>query len=219
MSSLARPILNQMSTGLTWERVGMMLVVLVPLVAWHQDELYVWGWTAVAAMLVVRTRSGQVSLRWGGLAAGLVALAAMGHPWNRHALLYLGAALAMTLTPKRNEISRQAASSDVWIATVLYGVGIWGGWLFEGSSPRPRLARRLVGLGTSLVPYAQPRTRGRLPGMLAAFDGFFTHVASRGSACESSGANHIVDVDVVGGLWGHSWSRSMAFGHRRGGLV
>ena len=113
----------------------MMLVVLVPFVAWHQDELYVWGWTAVPAMLVLRLMSKQVSLQWVGLAIGLVAVASMGHPWNRHVLLYLGAALAMTLTPKRSEIARQAASLDVWIATVLYGVGIWGGWLFEWSSP------------------------------------------------------------------------------------
>ncbi|MGB0149683.1 MAG: hypothetical protein ACPF87_02200 [Flavobacteriales bacterium] len=135
MSSFARPFLEWISAGLTWERLVMMLMVLVPFVVWHQDELYVWGWTAVAAMLVLRLMSKQVSLQWVGLAIGLVAVASMGHPWNRHALLYLGAALAMTLTPKRNEIARQATSMDVWIATGLYGVGIWGGWLFEWSSP------------------------------------------------------------------------------------
>ena len=135
MSSFARPFLERISAELTWERVVMMLVVLVPFVAWHQDELYVWGWTAVAAMLVLRLMSKQVSLKWVGLAIGLVAVASMGHPWNRHAFLYLGAALAMTMTPKRNEIARQATGMDVWIATGLYGFGIWGGWLFEWSSP------------------------------------------------------------------------------------
>ena len=54
-----------------------------------------------------------------------------------------------------------------------------------GTGHRPRLACRLVGLGTSLVPAAQPRTRGRMPGMPSAFDGFFTHVACRGFASES----------------------------------
>ena len=62
MSSFARPFLERISAGHTWERVVMMLVVLVPFVAWHQDELYVWGWTAVAAMLVLRLMSKQVSL-------------------------------------------------------------------------------------------------------------------------------------------------------------
>ena len=134
MSSFARPFLERISAGHTWERVVMMLVVLVPFVAWHQDELYVWGWTAVAAMLVLHLMSKQVSLQWVRLAIGLVAVASMGHPWNRNTLLYLGAALAMTLTPKRNEIARRATSMDVWITTGLYGVGIWGGWLFEWSS-------------------------------------------------------------------------------------
>ena len=45
------------------------------------------------------------------LAIGLVAVASMGHPWNRHALLYLGAALAMALTPRLK--SHRASSMDV----------------------------------------------------------------------------------------------------------
>ena len=135
MSSFVRPFLEQKLAWLTWERVVMMLVTLVPFVAWHQDELYVWGWAAVAAMLVMRIRSRQISLQWGGLALGLVALALLGHPCNRHALLYLGAALAMTLVPKRTKISCQDAGMDVWIAIGLFGIGIWGGSLFEWSSP------------------------------------------------------------------------------------
>ena len=87
MSSLLYRFFTFPPQWFTWERVVMMLVVLVPFVAWHQDELYVWGWMAVAAMLVLRVMSKHVSLQWGGAAAGLVALAAMGHPWNRHVLL------------------------------------------------------------------------------------------------------------------------------------
>ena len=135
MSSFVRPFLEPKSAWLTWERVVMILVTLVPFVAWHQDELYVWGWAAVTAMLVMRIRSRQISLQWGGLALGLVALALLGQPCNRHAMLYLGAALAMTLVPKRTKISRQDAGMDVWIAIGLFGVGIWGGSLFEWSSP------------------------------------------------------------------------------------
>ena len=59
MSSFARPFLERISAGLTWERVVMMLAVLVPFVAWHQDELYVWGWTTVAAMLVLHLMSSK----------------------------------------------------------------------------------------------------------------------------------------------------------------
>lgn len=135
MSSHSHRFSEVIPTWFTWERVVTLIAVMVPFAAWHQDELYVWGWTAVAALLAMRVRSNQVSLQWSWVAIGVVMVAALGHPWNRHALLYVGAALAMTMTAKPAENIGKTAGLDSWIATGLCGLGIWGGWWFEWSTP------------------------------------------------------------------------------------
>ena len=121
---------------LTWEWMVLLAITIVPFVTWGQDVLYGFGWLVAGPLLVLRFAAGQTIKLWSLLAIGLVAIAVSGHCWNRYALLYIGASLAMTLASKsRNVLPSPTNSRNSWLAAGCYGVGIWGGSLLNWTSP------------------------------------------------------------------------------------